>query len=93
MLSCYAVPTCCQNKGEKNYHIFYLLTHGAPEGLRASLQLKGEFTYLAKEVQLSSSSVLKFDEGGYARPASQVWAASITLQPLSLNKLVLSASR
>jgi myosin heavy subunit len=38
-----------QSKGERNYHIFYLLTLGAPADQRAQLQVNSSFNYLSTE--------------------------------------------
>jgi len=45
-----------QSKGERNYHVFYLLTQGAPESLCTQLKLVGsEFSYLAQNEDLQKT--------------------------------------
>ena len=44
-----------QSAGERNYHIFYLLTGGSPLELRTSLKVGGEHKYLSQEVDLRGS--------------------------------------
>jgi myosin heavy subunit len=39
-----------QSRGERNYHIFYLLTNGTPMELQSSLKLGGGFEYLSTVV-------------------------------------------
>ena len=48
-----------QNKGERNYHVFYLLTGGSPPELQKTLKLNDEFKYLSQEADLRGSDPAK----------------------------------